>query len=411
MKKNIFLISGSRHTIPPQSNSPGVPRIIQTFAENEFKDVSYKVVSQYSSSLENLEYNKEKYLHPKVNLFTKLQEVIIRKVLPYRVKKKWYGYTLADRIIYYKGIKKTLRKETPDVIITFMHFELFKELCLSFPKVKHVFFYRSTDLMGRIGSNAIRFIANKGSGFLANTKSAVDEFEKYNVEKIPTQTIYNATSLINNTNFSSDQIYKRFRKDNNIPENEIVLGYAGRFSEEKSLIEILEALKILKENHGLIVHLLIAGDINNEKTPDFDYYNRVKNKIDMYLKDQVHFVGWVTHSNLFEFYSKLDLGVLFSKYREGNSMFLIEALSMGVPVLATNIGGNKEIVSNTLNGYLFDIDGLIANLVDKILELHNDKLHITTMSNEAVKYTLKHHTSNVMVKKFNNFITQNFIEK
>jgi len=156
---------------------------------------------------------------------------------------------------------------------------------------------------------------------------------------------------------------------------------------------------------------LIAGDINNEKTPDFDYYNRVKNKIDMYLKDQVHFVGWVTHSNLFEFYSKLDLGVLFSKYREGNSMFLIEALSMGVPVLATNIGGNKEIVSNTLNGYLFDIDGLIANLVDKILELHNDKLHITTMSNEAVKYTLKHHTSNVMVKKFNNFITQNFIEK
>jgi len=78
--------------------------------------------------------------------------------------------------------------------------------------------------MGRIGSNAIRFIANKGSGFLANTKSAVDEFERYNVETIPTQTIYNATSLINNTKFSSDQIYKRYRKDNNIPENEIVLG-------------------------------------------------------------------------------------------------------------------------------------------------------------------------------------------
>jgi glycosyltransferase involved in cell wall biosynthesis len=403
-QKKIVLASGSRHTIPAISSSPGNARTITAFAENETDKFNYYVLSKYDVSLESLKFDRSKYLHPLPSLRNGIYEYILNK-LPYRIKKRIFGFTQADRIIYYYGIKKLISKVQPDIIVTFMHFELYNILQKAFPKTKHIFFYLSTDIKGRLGENKIKYIIENSDGLMANTQLAIKEFKEFDrLDSLPTASVYNAVMLPKNSyNNSEEKIKHDFKVKFKIENNALILGYAGRFSNEKSLLEILEAMLLLK-NDGEIVHLYVAGDINNERTPDFEYYNMVIAFIEKHLKEQVHFFGWVSYEELFNFYASIDIGILLSKYREGNSMFLIESLSVGKPVIATNVGGNIETLQYNEIGYLIDKNTVVQSLFEKIKHLNMNRAELDKLSKNASVYAKKHHSNEVMTKSFNNFI-------
>ena len=404
--KAVYLVSGSRHTVPPNKKSPGVPRIIETLSANDTASIKYKVISKYDDSLRHQEYDKSKYLHVKPTLFNRLFEKVLNYV-PLRVKKRIYGYTLTDRIVYYEGIKRLIRKEKPDVVITFMHFELFKKLCKAHPKAEHIYFFRSTDLKMRLGDENIDFLIKNSSGFLANTKAPIEELKVISPGlKFPTETIYNSVKLNDFSNKICDNLSKQYREKFNLTPNDFVIGYAGRLCAEKSILELFETVHYFK-NKGIIIHLLIAGSIEIETTPNEDYYHEIVNYAKDNLSNQVHFLGWLPNEKLYEFYNALDIGVLLSKYSEGNSMFLLESLSMGVPMIATSIGGNLEMITNGENGFLIDIENVKQNLIQKLEIIISNKTQLNQMSVNALNYIKQHHTNDIMVDKFNNFM-QNF---
>ncbi len=403
-QKKIVLASGSRHTIPAISSSPGNARTITAFAENEGENYNYYVLSKYDISLESLKFDRSKYLHPLPSTKNSIYEYFLNK-LPYRIKKRLFGFTQADRIIYYYGIKKLISKVQPDIIVTFMHFELYNILQKAFPKTKHIFFYLSTDIKGRLGENKIKYIIKNSNGLMANTQLAIKEFKEFDKsDSLPTASVYNAVMLPKDSyNNSEEKIKSDCKVKFKIENNALILGYAGRFSNEKSLLEILEAILLLK-NDGEIVHLYVAGDINNERTPDFEYYKKVIAFIEKHLKEQVHFFGWVSYEELFNFYASIDIGILLSKYREGNSMFLIESLSIGKPVIATNVGGNIETLEHNEIGYLIDKNTVVQSLFEKIKHLNMNRAELDKLSKNASIYAKEHHSNEVMTKSFNNFI-------
>ncbi|MFK7831978.1 MAG: glycosyltransferase family 4 protein [Winogradskyella sp.] len=401
--KVIYLVSGSRHTVPPNQKSPGVPRIIETLSANDTIAATYKVVSKYDCSLQFQDYNKGKYLHIKPTLWNRFFESLL-SYTPQRFRKYVFGYTLVDRIVYYEGIRRLIKKDKPDIVITFMHFALFKKLCLAYPKAKHVYFFRSTDLKYRLGTDNIEFLVNNSSGFLANTKSPIIELQTLMSNcDFPKETIYNSIKLTDFTDKISSECSKCYRQSLGLTERDFIIGYAGRLSEEKSILELLEAILHLK-NSGCIVHLLIAGSIANESTPNTAYYNEIMSFVKLNIRSQVHFLGWLPNQKLYKFYNALDIGVLLSKYSEGNSMFLLEALSMGKPVIATSIGGNLEIIIDEKNGFLIEIKEVTAQLVIKIEKIIKNKVQLKNMSENALNYIKQNHTNYVMVDKFNNFI-------
>lgn len=404
--KVVYLVSGSRHTVPPSKNSPGVPRIIESLSKNDTTSISYKVISKYDESLKHRDFNKDKYLHIKPTLWSRFFEKILKHT-PLRIKKRVYGYTLSDRIVYYEGIKRLIRKEKPDVVITFMHFTLFKKLCKVHPNAKHIYFFRSTDLKLRLGNENIDFLIKNSCGFLANTMSPIKELKKLSPNlKFPTETIYNSINLNDFTDKISDHLSKQYRERFNLTPNDFIIGYGGRLSEEKSILELFQAVHYLK-NKGLKVHLLIAGSLDIETTPNHSYYDEIVSYAKEYLRSQVHFLGWLPNEKLFEFYNAIDIGVLLSKYSEGNSMFLLESLSMGTPIIATSIGGNLEIITDGENGFLIDVENVKQNLIQKLETILNNKTQLNQMSLNAIKYIKHHHTNDIMVDKFNNFM-QNF---
>ncbi len=119
-----------------------------------------------------------------------------------------------------------------------------------------------------------------------------------------------------------------------IPLEVIVIAYVGRLTEGKGLEILLDAIS------GLPVHLLLVGD--GPLRSGLQLKSRELNL-------NVHFTGNVT--NPFSLYALSDIVVLPSEM-EALPMSLIEAAALGKPVVATNVGGIPEIITDGDNGLL-----------------------------------------------------------
>ena len=80
-----------------------------------------------------------------------------------------------------------------------------------------------------------------------------------------------------------------------------------------------------------------------------------------------------------KYYEIMDLSVLTS-FSEGLSLTLLESMGYGIPIVATRVGGNPEIVKEGVNGYLVQLQDKQA-LVDRIVELLRNEDLRRTMGN------------------------------
>ncbi|MGD2028244.1 MAG: glycosyltransferase family 4 protein [Anaerolineales bacterium] len=94
-------------------------------------------------------------------------------------------------------------------------------------------------------------------------------------------------------------------------------------------------------------------------------------RILMPVMDQVQFAGQVRQEKLPDYYRAADLYVSAS-HSDGSSVSLMEALASGLPVLVSDIPGNREWVEDTDVGWLFP-DGDASALAAGILQLHADR--------------------------------------
>lgn len=109
----------------------------------------------------------------------------------------------------------------------------------------------------------------------------------------------------------------------------------------KYLIEAAEQLK--KEGRSIKVLIAGTGDMQEELKKSVKQKN---------LEDVVIFVGFIT--DVKPFLSILDLQVNASYGTEATSLALLEGMSLGIPAVVSNYGGNPGVITNGENGYLFE---------------------------------------------------------
>jgi glycosyltransferase involved in cell wall biosynthesis len=95
------------------------------------------------------------------------------------------------------------------------------------------------------------------------------------------------------------------------------------------------------------------------------------------LLDRVHFGGQVSNSHLPEYYHASDLYVSAS-HSDGSSVSLMEALGCGLPVLVSDIPGNKEWITSGQEGWLF-ADGNIEQMSQGLLQAYDRRNEIKQM--------------------------------
>jgi PEP-CTERM/exosortase A-associated glycosyltransferase len=142
-------------------------------------------------------------------------------------------------------------------------------------------------------------------------------------------------------------------------EGALVSGYIGSFFYYEGLDLLVKAAAPLMERFPTL-RLLLVGDGEHEA-------ELRKMALDLGLSDRMVFTGRVAHEEIVDYYRACDLLIL--PRREGIETRLVtplkplEVMAMQKPVLASDIGGHREIVTDELNGILFrseDVDDLVA---------------------------------------------------
>ena len=100
------------------------------------------------------------------------------------------------------------------------------------------------------------------------------------------------------------------------------------------------------------------------------------------IADCVQFSGWLPRERVREAYQSATFLVHASSY-EGMSNVILEALASGLPVVASRIPGNTELIQDGANGFLFDPATNPAELAERILPLFQDETTWARLSAEA----------------------------
>jgi glycosyltransferase involved in cell wall biosynthesis len=119
--------------------------------------------------------------------------------------------------------------------------------------------------------------------------------------------------------------------------------YVGRVTVDKGVPEVLDALRELRQM-GANLHLLLVGPIGADMKATIEATS---------VSDGVHALGEVLDP--WVYLAAADVFVLLS-VREGVPLSLLEAMAIGLPVVATPVGGIPEIVENGVNGLLVPLD-------------------------------------------------------
>lgn len=127
-------------------------------------------------------------------------------------------------------------------------------------------------------------------------------------------------------------------------EKERIIASVGRLAEVKNVPMLIRAVSLV--NVPFPFRLLLVGD-----GPERGSLQRIAN--DLGLSEKVEFLG--NRLDVRAILRAADLFALASMY-EGISMSILEAMSMGLPVVATRVGGNPGIVSEGESGYLVNTD-------------------------------------------------------
>jgi glycosyltransferase involved in cell wall biosynthesis len=140
------------------------------------------------------------------------------------------------------------------------------------------------------------------------------------------------------------EVRSQVRRELNIPEDGLVIGFVGRMVALKDVPTLLKAVEILAPETPSI-HVLLVGS-----GPEQAHLQEQVNASPK-LANRVTFAG--ATDKVADLLSAMDVFVLPSLL-EGMSNTLLEALATGLPVLATRVGGNCEVVEDGVSGYLFN---------------------------------------------------------
>lgn len=128
-------------------------------------------------------------------------------------------------------------------------------------------------------------------------------------------------------------------------DRQFIIGYVGRFSLEKGVLNFIESLPPVI-NFFTDLKIILIGGGSLQGTIE-EYISQ------MNLEHNVSLIGWVDHKTLPDFLNKIQL-IVVPSFTEGLPGIVIESMACGVPVLANDVGGIGDIITHKKTGFLME---------------------------------------------------------
>lgn len=192
-----------------------------------------------------------------------------------------------------------------------------------------------------------------------------------NLDKFVPQTIEQKNSL---------------REEYSYNPEDFILIYVAELSHRKHQDLLINAVNKLIDDIPNIKLLLVGlGDLHNE------YSKLIK---ELGLENNVELLGY--RNDVPNLMMLSDLAVSSSR-QEGLPVNVMEAMATGLPLVVSNCRGNRDLVSEGKNGFLYDLDDM-GKLSDSLITLYNDKELRFNFGGNSLSVIEQYSIENVMIK-------------
>lgn len=281
-------------------------------------------------------------------------------------------------IFSYFIIKKILEEEKPDVIIThnlmglgFLIPRLLKKL-----NIKHIYIVHDVQLVAPSGliikgkEDALKHKIFKKIGYvklmrhMIGSPDAVVSPSKFLMDYYKKNKFFNKSKK-----FVLSNPLKQLIKFEKKPNKDLNILYLGQLYEAKGALGLIETFNELKFKNSYL-HIVGSG-ADTEKAVKLARGNK-----------KIVFHGWKSGNELLSVLASADLLVAPSLCYENSPNVIYEALSMGIPVLTSRIGGAGELIIEGKNGWTFPA-GRFDLLKKKLHSLYKQREKLSLMGDNC----------------------------
>lgn len=165
---------------------------------------------------------------------------------------------------------------------------------------------------------------------------------------------------------------EKIRRELEIKKDEFVITMVGELNKNKNQIQLLRSLKLLNKDELKRIKVIFVGIGNQKENLEKE---ALKNNID------VKFLGF--RRDITDIIAASDL-ICSLSYREGLPRNIMESMTQGKTIIATNIRGNRDIIKDQKNGFLIEINN-DKELIEKILILLENEINIKNIEKNNIE--------------------------
>ena len=180
----------------------------------------------------------------------------------------------------------------------------------------------------------------------------------------------------------------KLRKELGLKDTDFVMIYPAELSKRKRQLWLIDAVRELLEKN-MDIHLLLPGrdSLNGKCQELIKKYN---------LEKQIHILGFRNDIPKLLMISNLSIS---SSKQEGLPVNIMEAMYVGLPIVATNCRGQRDLVDNDENGFLVDFS--LQDLVNKIIEVYDNQEVRDRMKKNSQKKIRVYTLNNILKSMIN----------
>ncbi|MFA6467215.1 MAG: glycosyltransferase [Patescibacteria group bacterium] len=306
----------------------------------------------------------------------------------------WHLFDTFNFFSYYK-IKKILIKEKPDIVIShnlmgigFLIPRLLKKF-----KIKHIHLVHDVQLVtpsGLILKGQENALVHKFFKWIGYTKLMSYLMTSPEIVLSPSKFLLDFYKQ--NNFFKQSQKFvlpnpiKSLVKIDKKNTANLQLIYLGQVNKAKGILDLIASFRKIKLPHLRLDVVGVGEGLNKAK-------ELAKGD------ERIKFHGWLNHEKLMPLLAKSDVMLVPSLCYENSPTVIYESLSMGLPVMVSEIGGANELIKEGKNGWIFPA-GDFATLNKKIISLYQQREKISKMADNCrasvINYTLDNYSQNLL---------------
>ncbi len=191
-----------------------------------------------------------------------------------------------------------------------------------------------------------------------------------------------------------------FRQEHAIPVGHKIVGMVGNFAPVKMHKLFLEAMKVVTASFGDLTFVIVGDSLNVKNLSLQDLKNEAKN---LGLETKVIFTG--NRSDVPNLLRSFDILVSPSS-KESFGRVVMEAMAMGVAVVATDSGGPGEIIEDGLSGIIIPVDDS-SRIAGAVLALLRDDQRRKEIGGNGSRRIKEHFSFEKTYFKFNKILDFN----